>query len=160
MSINRYAILLTAFLSLAVCISCHDGRVLNEFKDVDIKGWVSDDTVSFDLPKVTRGADLKAEIGVRLSDTYTFKNLYVTATLLCEGEEMSHDTLKVDIYDTDGKSKGQGFPYTTVSTNASVVHVDSGKTYTYKISHIMSQSMLKGIRGIGLRLDVQKVQER
>ncbi len=155
MSINRYAILLTTLLSLTVCISCHNDRILNEFKDVNINGWTSDDTVSFDLPKVTRGVDLKTEIGVRVTDTYTFKSLYVTAALLCEGEEMSHDTLKVDIYDANGESKGWGFPYTTVATDAPVVHVDSGLTYTYKICHIMSSGTLKGICGIGLRLNVQ-----
>lgn len=155
MDINRQVLSLTVLMTLAFCVSCHDGRVMDEFKDVDTRGWTTDDTVSFDLPKITKGADLKAEIGVRSSDTYTFKDLYVTATLLCDGREMSRDTLKVGIYDTGGNSKGQGFPYATVMQEAPTVHVDSGLTYTYRINHIMNPGALRGICGIGLKLEVR-----
>lgn len=155
MGIDKQVFFLTSLSILSVCASCHDGRVIDEFKDVDINGWESRDTVSFDLPKITRGADVKAEIGIRLSDAYTFKDLYVTATLLCDDKELSYDTVRVGIYDAKGNCKGQGFPYITVTKEAPTVHVDSGRTYTYKICHIMNPDTIKGICGIGLKLDAQ-----
>ncbi len=155
MDINRNVFSLTALLGLVICASCSGGKVVDEFKDVDTDGWTSADTVSFDLPKTTRGADLKAEIGVRLSDSYTYEELYMTTTLLCEGEELSYDTIRVAVYNPDGGSKGQGFPFATVMQEIPTVHVDSGLTYTYRINHIMTPDTLKGICGIGLKLEVR-----
>jgi gliding motility-associated lipoprotein GldH len=142
-------------LALAALTSCNNGTILNEFKDVKTSGWASEDTVTFNLPKTTSSADLNVRIGIRSTDDYEYKDLYVTAALMCEGEEISYDTLKINIYDTDGNNNGKGFPYATVTKDAPAIHVDSGLTYTYRICHIMKPNTVKGISCVGLKLEVQ-----
>ena len=152
---RRNAVAFLSVLVLATITSCNNGTILNEFKDVRTNGWTSEDTVTFDLPKTTSSADLNVRIGIRSTDAYEYKDLYVTASLMCEDEEISYDTLKISIYDADGNNNGKGFPYTTVTKDAPTIHVDSGLTYTYRISHIMKPSTIKGISSVGLKLEVQ-----
>ncbi len=154
-STKRNAAILLLVLVLAALASCHNGTILNEFKDVKTNGWASEDTVTFSLPKATSSADLKACIGIRSTDAYEYKDLYVTAALMCEDKEISYDTLKISIYDTDGNNNGKGFPYATVTKDAPTIHVDSGFTYAYRICHIMKPNTIKGISSVGLKLEVQ-----
>ncbi len=137
---------------IVLLLSCSDGVILDEFHDVDLWDWDTEDTVVFDFPKIIGDGEIDVSIGVRSTETYEYDKVYLTGSLECDDVLVRLDSIAVDIYNSEGIPNGQGFPYMTTTAGLPKVHVDSGHQYTYKVAHIMSPGKLKGICGIGLEL--------
>jgi len=132
--------------------ACSGGTILHEYHDVDLWNWKPEDTVSFVLPTITSSGDVVATIGVRVTNSYPYNDLYLLGTLECDSSEIRTDTIKVCVYNDKGDNEGEGFPYATVTQPIIPIEVDSGHVYLYKVNHIMQDPKIKGIAGIGLHL--------
>lgn len=136
-------------------LSCSDDVILDSFHDVNLWGWNTQDTVTFDFPKIMSDGEIKMSIGVRSTESYKYDAVCLIGSLECDGFLARMDSIAINIYNSDGIPNGQGFPYMTNTVDIPIVHVDSGHKYTYKIVHIMSPGKLKGICGVGLELKAE-----
>lgn len=144
-----------AFYFLFYCIiftSCSNDIIFYEYHNVDLWNWTDNDTVKYELPKITKNGEINADIGIRSTNSYAYNDLFLLGILECDGEIMKVDTLTINLYNAKGNSNGEGFPYITTTKDLSTIHVDSGHTYTYKVIHIMKTGKVKGIKSIGLKL--------
>jgi gliding motility-associated lipoprotein GldH len=132
--------------------ACTGGTFLHEYHDVDLWGWNADDTVTFHLPVITRGGKVEAEVGVRFTNSYRYKDLLLLGIVERDDEVVRTDTVRVNIFRENGTDTGEGFPYITTEQRAVTFEVDSGHVYRYRIVHLMSPGPTKGICGIGLKL--------
>ena len=151
---RRYALwlLLTLMVSVVVC-SCRRGTVYHQYIDVPTWGWDASDTLHFVVPKVRASAELSASIGVRSTGSYPYRMLHLlTSVTRDDGKVVQADTVYVPLYDAKGQPLGQGFPFATTTKSLPSLHVDSGYVYTYHITHVMYEPVLKGITMLGLEL--------
>lgn len=132
--------------------ACSGNTFLHEYHDVNLWSWNNDDTVSFDVPTITSTGEVEAEIGVRFTNSYIYQDLFLLGTLECEESIIQTDTIKVPIYQENGTTDGEGFPYTTITEPITSFQVDSGYEYSYKVTHLMGATPIKGIASIGLQL--------
>lgn len=140
------------FLLSMLFTACSGSTFMHEYHDVNLWGWNAEDTVAFDLPPITSTGEVEAEIGVRFTDSYRYNDLRLLGTLACDGTVVRADTILVQIFQENGTTEGEGFPYTTITGPATSFQADSGHVYSYKVTHLMTQMPVKGIAGIGLRL--------
>lgn len=141
-------------LAPALFVACTGDVVMHQYENTDVWKWQQDDTVKFNLPEITRNCRLEAEIGVRTTSSYPFASLYLLGTMEKNNVPISTDTITVSIYNKRGNENGKGFPYYTTVKPIPALHVDSGATYTYKITHFMAEPSIKGVKSIGLKLEL------
>ena len=143
---------LVCTLSAMLLAACTGGTFMHEYHDTDLWGWEQTDTITFDLPAITATGEVEAEIGVRHTKTYRYKELLMLGRLVCDGNTVQTDTIAISVYKENGVDEGEGFPFTTQMQAATTFEVDSGHVYRYEITHLMQPSPIKGICGIGIKL--------
>lgn len=150
----------TALMILLAAIGCSDGHTyFHQYKAVDVDGWMNGDTVVFHLTPSSCQQTLAAEVGVRTTDAFKYNTLYLLGELRCEDQLISTDTLTVNIFDEDGLSLGNGFPYPTSTSQLPPIAVDSGLNYTYTITPYMQPEQVVGVKDIGIKLSVLSASE-
>ncbi|MBO4451518.1 MAG: hypothetical protein J5770_03770 [Bacteroidaceae bacterium] len=147
-TINSLVYMLTAMLLAA----CTGGTFMYEYHDTPMWGWEQTDTITFDLPAITASGEVEAQVGVRYTKTYRYKELLMLGTLVCDGNTVQTDTIAISVYRDNGVNEGQGFPFTTQMQAATTFQVDSGHVYRFQLSHLMQPTPVKGICGIGVKL--------
>ena len=135
--------------------SCGRSKVLHEYADVDMWRWANTDTVSFELPRTVRQGRMDAMVGVRYTQSYPYHVLHLQAIICRDGKHLQTDTLFIPMFNERGEPLGDGFPYLTATQPLPVLHVDSGHTYTYHISHTMKEPAIAGIGSVGLEIDLR-----
>lgn len=126
---------------------------MHSYKAVNAGGWDATDTVSFELPTLSADTILTATVEVRTTEEYPYNNLAVQAIVLCNGREVARTDLSGDIYDSQGKATGSGFPFATNAlTPTFPVHLMSDSTYILCITHQMRANPIVGISDIGVKL--------
>jgi len=145
--------LLPALLLTAAVCSCRRGMMYHQYADVPTWGWTQADTLHFVMPEMRGRGQLAASVGVRSTSSYPYRMLHLLTTVTRDdGVVVQADTVYVVLYDAQGRPVGQGFPYTTTMKPLPPLHVDSGRVYTYSISHVMKDARVKGIVKLGLEV--------
>lgn len=126
--------------------------MLHQYVDVNVRGWDSDDTLHFVLPKTTGNGELNVSVGVRRTSSYRYESLRLLNMMYCDDELLRSDTIVFRVYDESGRNIDENMVYYTITEYIPVIPVDSGHVYSFHINHLMQEESIRGIKNIGLEV--------
>ncbi len=138
---------------LSLLTSCNSGKVYDKYNHTPISGWEKNDTLIFDVPKLSHAGIYKSELGLRINGAYPFMGLtlIVEQTVLPKKETKS-DTIQCDLIGKNGITKGQGISYYQYNFPITERFLNKGDSLHIAIRHDMKREILPGISDIGFRL--------
>lgn len=149
---------LLLYAAVAVLALSCGGKVYHEFAAIGGEGWARNDTLSFVYDgafdkESLKGCNLAVE--ARVDASYTYKELAVRVETLdiLDDTIVRTDTLRCTVYSDDGQRKGTtaGMLY-QVSSEPHAVEKRAGSKAVMRLSHIMGDEQLGGVRNVGVRL--------
>lgn len=140
-----------------LALSC-GGKVYHEFTDIDDRGWLKNDTLSFVYDGAFDKENLKGyslAVEARVDASYAYKELAVRVETLdiLEDTIVRADTLRCCVYSDDGQRVGAtaGILY-QVGSESRAVAKRAGSKAVMRLSHLMGDEQLGGVRSVGVRL--------
>ena len=138
--------------------SCQDGEVVcHQFQEVTPEGWSPTDTLTFALPPLPADDDSCLEVDVfaetRVLRSYPYRNLTLLVQLTSDSICERSDTLRCQLFSQgDDKGRGQGVTRITSSHPLPSYRLRSGRTYTFRVTHLMNNPLLTGVAHVGMRV--------
>ena len=116
--------------------------------------WKMQDTISLNVTPTDSLADYTLDIEIRNSNNYPYEDLPIS--IICtEGDSLLllNDTLLLNLADEYGRWKGKGIGglYQT-EYHAGKLHIMHAGRHCIRISHLLPDTLLKGISDIGIRI--------
>ncbi len=155
------AIRALTILSLFLLVSsCDSKRFYEENKTIRDGVWKMDQKLQFEVTIRDTLSAYNLFVNVRNSGDYPFSNIYFFVMTRYPDGRILHDTLECQLAGYDGKWLGSGIG--SVKFNRFLFLKGKqfripGK-YVFEVEQAMRDTVLKGIRDIGLR--IEKVQSR
>jgi len=145
-------------LVLLLMTSCTSSDFFNEYKSTGSEGWYRDSVLYFEVNIQDTVSPFDMHLRLRHIGLYPYQNLWMKVELINPDSLLvARDTLELILSDHTGKWLGAGSgpvfqfdePY-----RLQTVFGRSGN-YTFKLSHCMNDSLLKGVTHAGLRISNQ-----
>jgi gliding motility-associated lipoprotein GldH len=155
---KKFQYYLLTLCTLFLLPACEGGRtVYHTYQSLPLSGWQQNDTLTFDLQLPAPTTPFQCKIGIRYRDNYPYTNLPLAVSLV--KEDSLHQTvlqtyiLHLQPADTTGTIKGKGWGglYELTSPPDTLPVTDAG-SYHLNITHLLSDSLLQGIRDIGVQI--------
>ena len=148
--------LVMTMLAAALLVACGKGIVYSDYQAVADEGWRRTDTLSFTAVTAISGEDLDVYVDVRHGNDYPYRNLTLAMTSILSTSKdtlICRDTLRLALADDKGRWTGEGFAnlYHN-SVYVATLRPDTVATCRFYLLPAMSDSLLKGISDIGVRL--------
>lgn len=149
--------IMSAIFGLAVLLSaCSDGVAYDKYKSTSVEGWESNDTVTFDVPRLRLGGRYGQTIGLRTTGAYPFTALSLIVERVVEpGHRAYADTIDCRLYDDKGNVLGRGVTTYQYSFNLPSIDLRKGDSLHVSVRHFMKREVLPGVSDIGYRLAVE-----
>lgn len=149
---------LSILLFILLLISCDFNTVYHTYNHIPLTGWNKNDTLYYNVTPITYSETLQTSIEIRNNSHYPYSNLYLFVHYnLPDTSLFFTDTIECILADEQGKWKGEGLG---TLYQSSVLwkdfHVkDSNMNYQIKITHGMTDSVVKGIVDVGIHMKKQ-----
>lgn len=147
------------FLSITVAVamafaSCNRSTIYSQYLHTPISGWEKNDTLTFSIPRMQTDMELKAIIGLRITDAYPFKTVcLIVDKAISPDNIIDSDTINCSLFDNDGMSKGRGVSCYQFNYHVSNMHLMKGDSVAIHIRHNMKREILPGISDVGITLE-------
>lgn len=145
-------------LLLAVSfVSCNQNEVFFSYRQLPANGWDKDSVLAFDYQIQDTLSHYNVFLHVRHFGNYPYQNFWMFLENTDSKGVVKHDTVECYLADEFGKWLGTGnaLKEMPVFYKQNILLSDSG-TYQIKIGHGMRDSILTGIKEIGLRVEKVK----
>ena len=142
-------ILILLVVAAACLTSCHRDLVYSQFCSIPSGEWSVDQVASFDYTVTDTAADYNMLVYVRHTERYPYQNMWLFVN-------NSHriDTIEFYLADDRGQwlgNKHYGFIEMPVLLEEHYHFPDTG-TYHMTVQHGMRDSVLRGVKDIGLEI--------
>ena len=147
------------FLSITVAVamafaSCNRSTIYSQYLHTPLSGWEKNDTLTFSIPRTQTDMELKAIIGLRITDAYPFKTVcLIVDKAISPDNIIDSDTINCSLFDNDGMSKGRGVSCYQFNYHVSNMHLMKGDSVAIHIRHNMKREILPGISDVGITLE-------
>ena len=147
------------FLSITVAVamafaSCNRSTIDSQYLHTPLSGWEKNDTLTFSIPRMQTDMELKAIIGLRITDAYPFKTVcLIVDKAISPDNIIDSDTINCSLFDNDGMSKGRGVSCYQFNYHVSNMHLMKGDSVAIHIRHNMKREILPGISDVGITLE-------
>lgn len=147
------------FLSITVAVamafaSCNRSTIYSQYLHTPLSGWEKNDTLTFSIPQMQTDMELKAIIGLRITDAYPFKTVcLIVDKAISPDNIIDSDTINCSLFDNDGMSKGRGVSCYQFNYHVSNMHLMKGDSVAIHIRHNMKREILPGISDVGITLE-------
>lgn len=147
------------FLSITVAVamafaSCNRSTIYSQYLHTPLSGWEKNDTLTFSIPRMQTDMELKAIIGLRITDAYPFKTVcLIVDKAISPDNIIDSDTINCSLFDNDGMSKGHGVSCYQFNYHVSNMHLMKGDSVAIHIRHNMKREILPGISDVGITLE-------
>lgn len=141
-----------ASIWLAMSVSCNWNNVsYNAYTSVP-QEWTREDTMRFNLPELPFGHMCSFNVGVRYTDTYTYRNICLLFRHnVGDSLNWQTDTICCSLYDDEGAPLGKGLAGVyTIESPCFTLSSDGSRQSQVQIVHCMSSDSLRGISDVGL----------
>ena len=147
--------LLIGFCIVTVLSGCTDNTVYDKYQAVDKEGWSLDQDLRFSVDIDDTITPYDFYVDIRNTRDYAYSNLFLFITTTFPDKVERRDTLECPLADLYGKWYGR----------QSSRHVDGRYllhnhvifpikgTYTFQVSHAMRDTVLCGIKDVGLHVE-------
>lgn len=152
-----------SFLIVAVALSlfsCNRRSLYSHFEPVAAAGWSHADTLHFTVtpppvwfaPQVAGRSVLFLNLRTTSAYPYTDLLLFVVQRT---GSMQRHDTLRLKIADSEGRSLGSGQGLYQHTFRLRGLPIDEDDTLRVDVVHVMQRSPLPGVIDVGLALEAE-----
>lgn len=154
MKISKLLILL---LLTAGFMACNQNELFFSYRRLPSSGWNKDSLLTFDYKIHNTDSHYNVFIHVRHFGNYPYQNFWMFLENTDAKGNMLKDTIECYLSDDFGKWMGTGnaVKEMPVFYKQNILFPDSG-TYQIKIGHGMRDSILTGIKEIGVRVEMVK----
>ncbi len=147
------------FLIIGSLASCGDrNRIFESYGDIDHAGWGKDSVLvfNFDIKDTVQANNLY--INLRNEGNYPYSNIWLFLSIDSPDGTSLADTIEISLADNAGKWLGRGLGglFDNQFVYRSNIYFPQRGTYQFNIQHGMRDEMLKGIRGVGIRVEKRK----
>ena len=139
-------------------ISCDRNRIYEENSEIENQVWNLDQSIEF-TPIISDTSNVSnVYLNIRNTDEYSYSNLYLFITTTAPTGYWIIDTVEIVMADKRGKWTGSGFGGVYYNQKLFKVNVrfPFPGSYSFKVEHGMRVEDLKGIRDVGLRIEIQQ----
>lgn len=141
---------------LFVLTACENKTLYHSYQPVSHTGWTKEDTLHFQLPDTLVPGTYEFQIGIRHLDSYPYRDIWLAFSHnLQDSTIYETDTLHLYLADTAGAWLGDGIGGLMQYNEhlpAHWVQRDSASHRSIKIYHLMSDSILKSIHDVGIKI--------
>ena len=142
---------------LILLVSCRQDTLYHTYQTITTdNGWNKLDTLSYRLPKDLEGDHFRLEIGLRNTNQYPFRDIWLSISQNWEDSLVFQtDTLHFYLADEQGKwinggNTGKLFQHTYLCDQPFTIHPSSANEL--RLTHLMQVNPLPGINDAGIRL--------
>lgn len=135
--------------------SCNESKVYDKYDHTPLSGWEKNDTLRFDIPRLTADGMYESTLGLRITDNYPFMGLtLIVEQRLMPADTIFTDTVKCELTDRNGKTRGKGVSYYQFRFPITKMQLSKGDSLHIRVRHDMKREMLPGISDVGISLSV------
>lgn len=135
--------------------SCNESKVYDKYNHTPLSGWEKNDTLRFDIPRLADGGMYESTLGLRITDNYPFMGLIlIVEQRLMPADTIFTDTVKCELTDRNGKTKGKGVSYYQFRFPVTKMQLNKGDSLHVRVRHDMKREMLPGISDVGISLSI------
>lgn len=135
--------------------SCNESKVYDKYDHTPLSGWEKNDTLRFDIPRLTADGMYESTLGLRITDNYPFMGLtLIVEQRLMPTDTIFTDTVKCELTDRNGKTRGKGVSYYQFRFPVTKMQLSKGDSLHIRVRHDMKREMLPGISDVGISLSV------
>lgn len=152
---TSFAILLIAGM-MTVLVSCNTNRFFRETHRIPDGSWNSRDKVAFSVNIPDTSKRYSLYIDIRNDVNYPFANIFMFLDTRFPDGRIARDTVECQLADYDGRWLGTGsgsIKYNRFLFHREVIFRQKGY-YTFTFEQAMRTSELKGIRDVGLEIEL------
>lgn len=143
-------------LLLLLLASCQGNTCYHSYRPVPNAGWQKNDTLFYPLPSSVDTGYYHMQIGIRHLESYPYRDIWLRISHNLQDSTLyQDDTLHLYLADKEGNWHGNGIggllQYATDS--AFKVHLqEKSHRISFRITHLMSDTLLKSVYDVGIRL--------
>ena len=150
---RKLSLIAIGFLISTFFISCNNLEY-DTYDHTPIAGWEKNDTLTFNVPGISKTGVYGMDLGLRINGAYPFMGL----TLIVEqtyfpDREKKTDTLNCKLIDKQGIHEGQGISYYQYDFHVGDLQLSQGDSIHITVRHDMKREILPGISDIGIQLE-------
>lgn len=149
---NSFIILLL----IVMCTACNKQTKYHSYSPIPIEGWEKSDTIFFSLPKSFELNKYDLIIGLRHSDNYRYKNIWLEIGNNCKDSiHFEKDTIQMLLADKNNNWIGSGIGGMYQIDNKLPKTIELNQkcnSLKFYITQIMTDNPLLGINDIGIQL--------
>lgn len=148
-------ILYIAGVSALILFGCVKNTAYNSYKGTDVSGWNQDTSVIFDVDITDTVSAYNIILNVRHTTEYPYQNLWMFVRSCSPDGIVRDDTTACFLADNTGKWLGQSYfsVYEMPVMFMDKIRFPKEGVYHFEIYQGMRDSMLKGIRDIGITIE-------
>lgn len=151
--IYTFIIIAVAFCGATAIVSCDSQTVYHKYSHTLLAGWEKNDTLIYYVQPVKEPGRYNEEIGLRINDSYPFMSItLVVKQQIFPGKRTKTDTLKCNLTDTKGYTKGHGISYYQFNFPLKQIDLRRGDSIQVSIQHAMKREILPGVSDVGFKI--------
>mgnify|MGYP001243234913 CR=1 FL=1 len=139
-------------------MSCHQNEVFFQYKNVSQQEWSKDSVMKFDVHISNKEIPHNFYIHLRHNGNYPYQNIWLFLQQTNPDKSVKKDSVEVYLADQYGKWLGTGtgnLKEMQIFYQNKFLFPDTG-TYHFEITHGMRDSLLQGIKDVGVRIEKTK----
>lgn len=145
---------LFGFFMIALSVSCSQNEVFFQYRAVPAKGWDKDSLLVFEYTIQDTVSAYDVFVHVRHYGNYPYQNFWLFMQNTDAKGNTMKDTIECYLADDFGKWLGTGNAIKELPIYYKrQIHLPDSGTYHMTIGHGMRDSLLVGIKEIGLRIE-------
>ena len=138
----------------ALCFSCHQHAMYDQYQVVDGSVWKKEKTFHFSFLADDTTSLYNLTLEIRNNSLYPYRNLWIVAYEECPVGPLRRDTVEYLLADEKGRWLGSGISLYqsgfTIRTNYRFEHAG---LYSFGFRHGMRDDALPGIEEVGFRVE-------
>lgn len=152
---KTFSTLIMGIIAATALQSCNESKVYDKYDHTPLSGWEKNDTLRFDIPRLTADGMYESTLGLRITDNYPFMGLtLIVEQRLMPADTIFTDTVKCELTDRNGKTRGKGVSYYQFRFPITKMQLSKGDSLHIRVRHDMKREMLPGISDVGISLSV------
>lgn len=152
---KTFSTLIMGIIAVTALQSCNESKVYDKYDHTPLSGWEKNDTLRFDIPRLTADGMYESTLGLRITDNYPFMGLtLIVEQRLMPADTIFTDTVKCELTDRNGKTRGKGVSYYQFRFPVTKMQLSKGDSLHIRVRHDMKREMLPGISDVGISLSV------
>ena len=152
---KTFSTLIMGIIAATALQSCNESKVYDKYDHTPLSGWEKNDTLQFDIPRLTADGMYESTLGLRITDNYPFMGLtLIVEQRLMPADTIFTDTVKCELTDRNGKTRGKGVSYYQFRFPVTKMQLSKGDSLHIRVRHDMKTEMLQRISDVGISLSV------